>query len=1029
MGRMVRENHQRYSKAHLQKTQAKFLVLSIALCISNICMLQQADAQNTTASLHGSVTPGGNQVIEIESDKGDLRTVAVDEKGQYEAHALPLGTYKIRLKKDGEVVEEKDQVVLKVNSDQAIVFSDSAPADANLGEVDVGETAAPAIDVTQTQSHTVLTAKDLQRLPLHRSAEGIAILAPGAVRGSHAFDSGPYSGAISFGGAGVTENAYYINGYLTSNPLTNIGGISLPYAAVNQQETYTGGYSARYGRSAGGVISQIGKNGTNKFSFGGQVLWSPKAFNKSAPNGYFTDAPAPPGYTYTLPNSLGKLNQYTKKNTAWNTVESVYAGGPLVKDHLFGFLALENNRTGTAQTSASNASTVGRSYLLTKEPKVYAKLDWNVNDNNLLEFTGISDIYRQSGHNHDFNYATLRETGPSASRPNSIKVDNSYYIFKYSGNVTETIYASALLGKSRQDTVDKNFSNQPYIANNSFQDPALTGGSPIHNSQGSDHAVDGKSRTHGMRLELTWRVAKQNLTAGIDNVFFAANNEGYMPTGPGYAWIYNKQKPDAPINSALGVGAPMGEGYFVSKKIYHTASNMSVAQKAYFIEDRWNVTDTFLVALGLRDDTFRNRNNRGEVFARSGNQVAPRFGWSWDVLGDASLKLFGNAGRYYLALPNSVALRGATPSINTNEYFTYTGIDAEGNPTGLTPLGPGPVSGNAEYGVTPDPRSVSARNLKSMYQDEFILGFNQLVADKKLLIGAKVSYRNLGTAIDDVCDPSRMAAKLQSMGIDPTTVNYPGCVLFNPGKSNNFDLANKDGSGYTTVHMTKKDWGFVKGAKRKYIALDMFVQYPSDGTWEGRVDYTLSHNFGNTEGQVDSGISQADVSRNLNWDAASLMLYSGGILPNDRRHQLKFYGSYQINPQWQASATFIVNSGAPKSCYGYYGIDDAGKPAPSRDPANDGSSYHVCNHAPSRPGAVGRTPWTEMLNLGVTYFPSFAHHKLAFDFQIFNVFNQLRPVQVNSQYEDNADLLSNSYGGTAAYTAPQSARITMRYDY
>jgi hypothetical protein len=33
-------------------------------------------------------------------------------------------------------------------------------------------------------------------------------------------------------------------------------------------QVYTGGYSAKYGRSDGGVISQIGKAGTNDWHFG-----------------------------------------------------------------------------------------------------------------------------------------------------------------------------------------------------------------------------------------------------------------------------------------------------------------------------------------------------------------------------------------------------------------------------------------------------------------------------------------------------------------------------------------------------------------------------------------------------------------------------------------------------------------------------------------------------------------------------------------------------------------------------------------
>lgn len=96
--------------------------------------------------------------------------------------------------------------------------------------------------------------------------------------------------------------------------------------------------------------------------------------------------------------------------------------------------------------------------------------------------------------------------------------------------------------------------------------------------------------------------------------------------------------------------------------------------------------------------------------------------------GDSSLKIFANLGRYYLALPNSVAIRGASASTYTDQYFTYTGIDANGEPTGLTPFGPGPVSANGEFGQAPNPGAFAPSDLKSQYQDELILGFERRLA-------------------------------------------------------------------------------------------------------------------------------------------------------------------------------------------------------------------------------------------------------------------------------------------------------------
>ncbi|OAX59512.1 hypothetical protein A6R72_16650 [Xanthomonas translucens pv. graminis] len=202
-------------------------------------------------------------------------------------------------------------------------------------------------------------------------------------------------------------------------------------------------------------------------------------------------------------------------------------------------------------------------------------------------------------------------------------------------------------------------------------------------------------------------------------------------SGPGYAWIYNKSsRPASGIDPELGVGAPGGNGYYAQKYIYSTTTSMAVKQKAYYLEDRWQINDNWRMTLGLRNDEFTNFNSSHVPYVESGDQWAPRLGLSWDVFGDSSFKLFANLGRYYLALPNSVAIRGASASTYTREYSTYTGIDANGEPTGLTALGPGPVSAGGEYGQAPDPNSFAPTDLKSQYQDELILGMEKTLGEK-----------------------------------------------------------------------------------------------------------------------------------------------------------------------------------------------------------------------------------------------------------------------------------------------------------
>lgn len=65
-------------------------------------------------------------------------------------------------------------------------------------------------------------------------------------------------------------------------------------------------------------------------------------------------------------------------------------------------------------------------------------------------------------------------------------------------------------------------------------------------------------------------------------------------------------------------------------------------QKAYYVEDKWQVTDRWLLILGLRGDKFTNFTPFGQAYVDTDLQLAPRLGFNWDVHGDSSLKVYGN---------------------------------------------------------------------------------------------------------------------------------------------------------------------------------------------------------------------------------------------------------------------------------------------------------------------------------------------------------------------------------------------------
>jgi hypothetical protein len=1002
------------------------LALGALACAMGLGLGQGAQAQSTTGSIFGQVAAGRGDSVLIKSSTGVSRQVPLDERGRYAAGQLPVGSYKVVLQRGGQDVETRDDVTVKVGAGTDVSFA--APEARNLAGISVSANALPSIDVTSVDSRTVVTSEQLARLPLGRSAESIALLAPGVANNTGNFKGPTGQSLLSFGGSAASENAYYINGFNTTDPLRGFGGLSLPYGAIEQEEVYTGGYSAQYGRSDGGVINVVGKRGTNEWHFGAQLLWEPAFARARQDNRYYANGlPATP--------VAGALYSPDGKDGYWSATASAYAGGPLVKDKLFFFVAGEFQKQEGDNVNPVSVAKPEQDYTY-KLPRWYAKLDWNITDNHLLELTGASDKYETSGTVYDYDYAA-RARGARIGPDDDTKNGGDLWTAKYTGYLTDDLTLSAQYGKLKTRAYDAPGAYDPsytQVTGLTSANPALVG--DARNLQPVDSLSSAKrgNRTSNFRVDVSYRLGDHTLGAGIDNQTAKAIDQGSITSGPGYSWSYGQSDPDTPISTGLGVpatgGFPNGaEGYWVSRNVASSLATVRSTQRAQYVEDKWQLNDRWLLSLGLRNDQFENYNSDGDAFITQHKpQWAPRLGFSWDVDGDSSFKVYGNAGRYYLGLPLNPALNAAGAYVSTQQYYTYGGINPDGTPTGLTQIS-GPVSANNAYGVLPDPKTVSARGMKAEYQDEFILGFTK-TAGPAWVYGAKLTQRILRNAIDDYCDFDKVAAKAAALGYDVTLDSNPvSCWLFNPGRANAFTVVDTAGA-YHTVTLSNADFGFQR-LKRRYYALEAFLEHPFDGRWYGRIDYTFSRSYGNTEGQLRSDLysqardsGQTATSTSEDWDNAPIMVNTNGVQNNDHKHQLKLYGYYQLTPEWLVSANLSLISGAPRPCLGYYGED-------REDPAGYQNNYHFCWGEPSPPGSHGRLPWYRQLDLGASYRPLFAGGRLAFALNVFNVTNSHAVLGIFPQRElaGGPNVENPLYGTPTVQQAPRYVRLSASYDY
>jgi len=986
----------------------------------------QAWAQsNATSTIFGEVSaPAGATVVLQNLATGVQRTLTPDASGRYVANSMPPGRYAVRVLRAGTVEATQEVEALIGAGAEANFGPASAAGPVGQEQTVVVKASRNPIDVSNTNNGVIFTAKELKALPVGNDVASIVQLTPGVARGTN----GVYGNAPSIGGSGQSENAFYVNGFPITNILTQVGASELPFGAISNLQVLSGGYGSEFGRSTGGVINITTKSGGNKFEFGGKISYLPHSLKGDPENIYFPD-------TGANPKTDGALRYWNRDNGSTSKVVGLYGGGPLIRNKLFAFVALEQTRTDAQSVAAAanvgSALASGWSTSKSRADRFMAKLDYNLTDDHHFEYTKLYDRTRTDSQAYGYSYDTHASTGvPSGKGETTLNCCGTSAapganidIFKYTGYLTDNLTVTAMMGQSR--TAHRRTPNgyDPTLAqtnsNTDTQVPGLAYANP-QTVKGSLVDPSSEDRQRAKRLDLEYKLGKHSLRGGIDRID-VESRVGTSLAG-GYAWTYHKAEfPDRPLNGAFMTpyeGGGYGkQGYYVSKDLSASLARPTSVQSAQYIQDHYQVTERVLLDLGLRREQFTNYSTDGVAFISQRNMIAPRFGATWDYFGDGTLKLFANAGRYHLPVPSNLSSNMASPFVATSENFTYTGVDpVTGAPTGLTAISK-PYSANNADGRGRDAREVTAIGLKPLSQDEFSLGFERALS-KKLVVGASVLYRKLNDTNDDTCDARPLQAWADRNGVDTRQWTGFRCAIINPGRDNSLMVDFNDGSGLRRVDVTAAEWGNPLPS-RTYRALNLFVEHPYTNGWYGKLTYTLSGLKGNMEGQTDT-IGGGDVGLTVSDDHKELMYNAYGYLPGDHRHAIKAYGYVQVLPEVTVGANMSLISGAPRNCIGEL-------PPELAFEGQYGASYFFCDGKPAPRGSQGRLPWQTQLDLNLAYTPA-AVKGLSLKVDVFNVFDRQTVNRYDETREDGG-AIARTYLQVVSRTAPRSVRFTAEYTF
>ena len=971
----------------------RFRILKVSLIVLTPALLSCGETHalsNVDGYLLGVVTsaeaPVESAMVTIRSlDSGVSRSTNTSAAGAYRFSRLAPGAYQITASASG-YQSASWQATVNAGQGTPINFN-LAPG--YLEEVIVRGTHEPAIDVTSAETATILTTAEIELLPVSRDINAVGLLAPGATLGDTAFGTSlsgeSYTsgfGLVSFGGASVAENVYYVNGMNVTNFRNGLGGSAIPFEFYDQFQFKTGGFGAEFGRSTGGVLNAVTRRGTDQWRIRAGYIVTPESLRSHSPN-------------VADPTTEGEFSSVFKYDEKDSSEYFLSAGGPIIPNRLFVYGIYQgrdvdvDNYTGTGRLLREDSD----------DPFWGGKVDWIINDYHRIELTAFSDESTTVRSTFLWDEAS-RAVGENLGKTH-INRGGENYIGKYTGSFHDVFTISLLAGRSRYNLTNEAESDSVCPAAYDSRGGGLTQIGCWTNFL--TNAGFDKRKIYRADFEYAFN-DRHLLRFGFDREENSSTSTRQYSGPDGGYFRYYSTIPGATLNN--GGIVPDGVSTLVRYRIFKGGGKFATTSQAYYVEDEWSITDTITARLGLRNERFNNKNPDGDSFIKVTDQWAPRLGIAWDARGDGASRLFLNFGRYHLPIANIASIQLSGGTLFTEDWHTLgDAIAADGSVTLGDKIGDTIVISD---GTVPPVEELIDTSIKPMYQDEIILGYETEFWER-YRGSVTYTYRNLGRGIEDIIIN-------EAIGL-PGEFHY---VLTNPGTdvSTSYDV---DGDGVAeALELSAEELGFPEPV-RKYHALTFTLEKSWDNGSYVHAAYTWSHSYGNYEGMVRSDNGQDDAGITTLFDFAGLVEGAYGDLPNDRRHSVKLFGVYEFYPGWQASLSAYYQDGRPRNAFGIHPTDPyAALYGPE--------SFFMQGVATPR-DSLGRTKDVINFDLGLQFNKNIGSHTMTFRVDVFNILNSDTAVEVNEVADQETGAASPTFGLPTWFQRPRAIRLSVTYDF
>jgi len=635
----------------------------------------QAEAQVTTSRLVGTVVtednkPAANiQVKIVHVPSGTTKIVETNNKGAFNASGLRVGgPYNISVEsQDGNAKAHDIFLGLSDASSVALVLQ-------SVSFEEIVVTGMAATNQIKMGSSASIGADAIEGIPTaSREIYDLVQINPLV-----SIDP-TNSNAISIGGANNRFNSVTVDGVKQNDDFgLNNGGFPtqrspISIDVIEQIDVNVAPFDVQYNGFLGGNINIVTKSGSNDFHG--------SAF-----------------FTYRSDSLTGKTLNDKKTNLNFN--EKVYGGflsGPLVEDKLFfsvGFEQLKstspvdtgatgsgfaNEVPGVTVADLDNIQAISKSVynfdpgslsdlnnINEDDRKIFAKLDWNINENHRAAFT-----YQYNKGNN------LNPQNTSVSRKN-IALPSQWY------NKTETLKTYSLgvfsdwtdnfsteVRVSRKEVV----SRQESLKGNKFAQMQIKLGTGATVYIGPDryrHANKLNNSTWQIKVAGTYYLGDHEISGGYEretiDVFNLFVNDSLG--------IY-KFNSIADFQNRTAASLSYKNAY--TNNATDAAATFKYNVNSTYLQDRWTVNDDLTVMGGVRYDwyttgsvptfnqNFKDRNGFENNATLNGRHIfMPRFGFNY--LAGERTTIRGGIGKF----------SGGTPNVWVSNTYTNDGVTIVG---------------------------------------------------------------------------------------------------------------------------------------------------------------------------------------------------------------------------------------------------------------------------------------------------------------------------------------------------------------